>query len=182
MLRLAVPSCALFALCLSGCGPMLSPMTPRLEEKEQKEIDEAWARAFTPAEKLDRRTLLDAMLVYRAYEIGVDKLSFRSEKHFPRGLVVMEVAYDRARPTADEFSVKVFDLDGTLLRHERFNRKDVEDASRELVETLPEPKAGEDPELTRKREAQKARLETLRNSIDGPKHEEQEKKAAAPGA
>src|SRR5580704_11271686 len=68
----------ILVLALGGCGPLSSPMPPRLNDNDQKEADESWNSAFTPADRLDRQTLMDAFLVSQAYQTGVDRLTMRS--------------------------------------------------------------------------------------------------------
>ena len=47
MRRFALPglACAL-AVVFVGCGPMQSPLPPRLNPDDQKKIDDSWDRAF----------------------------------------------------------------------------------------------------------------------------------------
>ena len=79
---------ALCVLALSGCGPMGSgPMPPRLDDNEQKQIDESWDKALTPVDRLDRRAVLVALVLSQAYQAGVDKLTFHSEKKCAAGTV-----------------------------------------------------------------------------------------------
>ncbi len=119
-------------LCLVGCGPMNLPMVPRLDKEGQSTIDESWEKALKPIDRLDHQVLLDTLVGTSAYQLGVDKLYFRSEKRFSGGLVIMEVHYDRATPAEDRFEVKVEDLQGEVLRRERYSRDDVEKTYNEL--------------------------------------------------
>ena len=74
---------------------VVSPMPPRLDADGQKQIDDAWNQALTPIDKYDNQTLLDLLVITQAYQLGVDSLTFRSEKSFVGGKVVMEIAFDR---------------------------------------------------------------------------------------
>jgi hypothetical protein len=135
-------------------------MVPRLDEAAQKQVDEAWERALSPVNRLDHQLLLDVFLGTGAYQRGVDKLYFRSEKRYSGGLVVMEVHFDRATPADDRFEVKVHDLNGKLVRQERYGREEVEKTYRELYVDVPPPlKEGEQepPELAEKRTKLQAR-------------------------
>jgi hypothetical protein len=147
----------------AGCGPMQMPMAPLLKEMEQKQIDEAWDKALTPVDKLDRRRWLDALVASRAYEAGVDKLSFHSEKKFSGGLVVMEVVFDRLAPANDYFRVEVFDQAGKRIREESYGREEVEQVYNDLWVNHPSPVGpGPEPEeVTRKREAFEARWKEI---------------------
>jgi len=64
--------------------------------------------------------------------VGIDRLVLRSEKKLARGRVEMEISYERLKPDEDRFEVRVFDENGQLVRHERYNRADVERTEREL--------------------------------------------------
>src|SRR5262245_66642654 len=126
---------ALTAAALVGCGPMTSPMPPRLQADQQKEIDDAWEQALAPVSKHDRQTWLDTFVTTQAYQAGVDVLDFRSEKKWSGGKVVMEVQYERAKPEADRFEVTVYDHGGQVLRREKYNRAALEQANKELSAT-----------------------------------------------
>ena len=117
-----------FAILMTvGCGPMLTPMAQRVNDEMQKEIDEGWNRALKPVDQLDRQQWLDIFVFAQAYQVGVDKLSLRSEKSFDGGSVIMEIQYDRQLPDKDSFAVTVRDNDGQTVRQETYARKDVED-------------------------------------------------------
>ena len=60
----------ILGLALGGCGPLSSPMPRRLNDDDQKAADDSWNGAFTPANRLDRQTLLDAFLVYHRPQIA----------------------------------------------------------------------------------------------------------------
>jgi hypothetical protein len=108
---------------------MTSPMPPRLDAENQKAIDGAWNKALTPVGKLDRQSVLDLMVLRYAFEVGVDKLHFRSEKRFDGGTVVMTIAFDRAKPAEDTFDVVVLDKAGREVRTEHYTRADIERAT-----------------------------------------------------
>ncbi len=118
---------------LYGCGPMQMPMAVRLNEGAQKKIDQTWNKAFAPIDRFDHQGLLDFFFLTGAYQAGVDKLSFRSEKKVTLGMVVMEIEYDRLKPDEDRFEAKLYDRAGKLLRQERYNRQEVESSGRELL-------------------------------------------------
>lgn len=124
---------ALAVIPLVGCGPMGSgPMPPRLEADEQKKIDDAWENALAPVDHLDRQAVLDTLIVSQAFQAGVDKLEFRSEKKFTGGLVVMEIHFDRTKPNDDRFEITIRDAAGKELRHLVYNRTEVETTYQEL--------------------------------------------------
>jgi hypothetical protein len=108
---------------------MQVPMPIRLDAEGQKNTDQSWDKALSPVDLLDH---LDVFLCTQAYQAGVDKLAFRSEKKFAVGTVVMEIAYDRLKPDEDRFEVKVYDPKEKLLRHEVYRRKEIEAAYRAL--------------------------------------------------
>jgi hypothetical protein len=108
------------------------PMAPRPGAEEQKAIDQAWDNALRPVDRYGHQALLDILLGSRGFEAGVDKLTFRSEKRVAAGTVVMEVHYDRLDPEGDRFEVKVVDRAGKVLRKERYDRKEVEQAYKTL--------------------------------------------------
>src|SRR5947209_14761086 len=157
-----VPSVCLLVplMAAAGCGPMQQPMPPRLGGDGQKQIDEAWEKALTPVGRLNRQQWLDAFVLTQAYQIGVDRLSFRSEKEFSGGTVVMEIHFDRCKPGEDRFEVTVLDRDGKPVRAERYSRADVEGTC-EVFSSLPPPDPNEPPELTRKRREREAREKVI---------------------
>ena len=125
-------SCAVVFL-MYGCGPMQMPMPVRLDAEAQKKIDQTWDKALTPVGRFGHQGLLDFFVLTQAYQSGVDKLTFRSEKKVALGMVVMEIEYDRLKPIEDRFEVKIYDLAGNLLRQERYSREEVEGSSRDLL-------------------------------------------------
>ena len=165
-LTAVVPLCA---LALVGCGPPTSPMPERLGDESQEQIDEAWDRAMSPPSKLARTDMLDALLGTRAYEVGVDTFAMRSEKRFAGGNVVMEIAFDRRRPADDRFEVSVFDTAGKLLRHERFDRDEVDESYRALFVEKPHPQAEnvpDQPGMAAQRAAFDARWKKITDLLD----------------
>jgi hypothetical protein len=133
MRRTWLVACGAAALAaVVGCGPMQSPMPVRLDDRDQKKIDESWEKALAPVDRYDHQAWLDIMLVTQAYQLGVDRLNFHSEKRFSGGTVVMEINYDRARPDSDRFEVRVLDKQGKVLRSESYGRADVENTYKEL--------------------------------------------------
>jgi hypothetical protein len=123
---------ALAGLLAAGCGPLHSPLPARLDDKGQKSVDESWEKALSPVGRYDHQGLLDVLLVSNAYQFGVDRLTFRSEKRVRLGVVVMEVHYDRLLPAEDRFEVQLIGHDGRVIRKERYGRADVERTSKEL--------------------------------------------------
>jgi hypothetical protein len=127
--------CALTAI-FQGCGPLRgpSPLPERLDDAGQKSIDDAWDQAFTPVNHLDRQALLDGFVLTQAYQFGVDKLSFRSEKKCSVGTVVMEIAFDRSNPAGDRFEVTVYDQNQAKVRQERYSRQEIDDTCKQLAD------------------------------------------------
>jgi hypothetical protein len=116
-----------------GCGPLgPRPLPARLDVAEQQSIDEAWRSAFEPAQRLNRQNILDVLLLSQAYQVGVDRLSFRSEKDLPNGKIVMRVEFERTHPERDRFDVSVYDATGVLLRSETFDRATIDEAYKTL--------------------------------------------------
>ena len=122
-----LPACgAVVLFALVGCGPVTTPIPPRLDAAGQNQIDTAWEQALTPVNKYDNQALLDLLVTTQAYQFGVDVLSFRSEKKFSVGKVLMEIQFDRAKPAEDRFLVTVLDQAGKTLRKEQYGRQQVE--------------------------------------------------------
>jgi hypothetical protein len=139
-------SCLVLAGATS-CGPMRTPMAPRVDDETQKRIDDAWENMLSPVDRLDHQQLLDVFVGTAAYQHGVDRLSFRSEKRFSRGLVVMEVSFERADSSKDRFEVTVYDNAGRQVRKETYGRKEVEQTYHELFVNVPRPREDDRPEL-----------------------------------
>lgn len=145
-----------------ACGPMQTPMVPRLDDAEQQQINQSWNKALTPVDRLGRQELLDVLVVTQAYQLGVDRLHFQSEKRFSGGLVVMEVVFDRLQPELDRFVLTVFDPDRKPVRAERFSRADVEQTIADLFTPVTEDKPDQQAEQLRKRLGQEGRLAAVR--------------------
>lgn len=176
MKYLAIPALALCTISLVGCGPMGSgPMPPRLDPEQQKNIDDSWNKALSPPNNLDNQAILDALILTSAYEIGVDRLMFRSEKALSGGTVVMEVHFDRAKPNDDRFELKILDKTGRELRHVVYNREQVETTYKELNDKkFAGPRGGNDPPLApdegKKREEVQKRIAAVEQIF--PKRDE----------
>ena len=133
MKRFVAMLCCCAAIAVPcGCGPMQMPMPVRLDDEGQKNITKSWDQALTPVGRFDHPGLLDAFLVTQAYQVGVDKLSFHSEKKVALGTVIMDIEYDQRKPDGDRFEVKLVDPAGQLLREETYYREEVERANDEL--------------------------------------------------
>jgi hypothetical protein len=154
MSRIYILSCCVLGFALAGCGPMQAPLPARLDDESQKSINESWDKALTPVDHLNHQSLLDALLTTGAYQHGVDKLEFRSEKNFSGGVVVMEIHFERAAPERDQFTVTVQDQQGKVLRKEQYDRTQIETACREMSVEL--------DQLRKKRDAGNASAEELR--------------------
>jgi hypothetical protein len=154
----------LWSACLitSGCGPLTMPMAHRLDEKGQQEFDAGWDRALSPVDRLDHQSLLDMICGVQAYQYGVDKLHFRSEKAFATGTIVMEVHFDRTLPDADRFEVSVVDAQGKVLRSERYNRQEVEQTYRDLFQSSPSAaEPGQEAQLAERQKQLEARRQAI---------------------
>jgi hypothetical protein len=124
----------IIGVSVTGCGsPLQMPMPLRPNAEQQKKIDGTWQKALDPVNRFDHQGLLDLLTVSKAYEVGVDKLTFRSEKRVAGGTIVMEIHYDRLAPADDRFECKLMDGAGRMVRNERYNRDNVEKTSRELL-------------------------------------------------
>jgi hypothetical protein len=123
--------CAL-VLLTSSCGPLQAPLPVRLDDDSQNKVDQAWEKALAANPPVGNQALLDALLLSHAYQGGVDRLQFRSEKEFSGGLVIMEVEYDRRAPDKDRFDVQVVNKAGKALRVERYGRVQIDRTRREL--------------------------------------------------
>jgi len=172
---------ALSVIPLLGCGPMGNgPMPPRLDADAQKNVDEGWERALAPVNHLDRRAMLDALIVSQAFQAGVDRLTFRSEKKFSGGLVIMEIHFDRAKPGDDRFDVIVQDPNGNELRRLRYSREEIESTGRDLFHpTFSQPRPANapplDPEHARKYEEVQKRLAAVEKLFPKPAEPKPEK-------
>jgi predicted small lipoprotein YifL len=134
-----------FFLALAGCGPLQMPMAARPTDEGQKKLDACWDKAFADLDQINHQQLLDIYVGTNAYQLGVDKLHLRSEKRTAGGLVVMEINYDRANAAEDRFEVSAFNQNGKLIRHERYDRKEVEQTRTDLFASKWQDKADNDP-------------------------------------
>ena len=130
-------------LLAAGCGPLDRPMPARLDDNTQKEVNAAWDAALAPVGKYDRRRWLDALVGTQLYQFGVDTLSFRSEKAFAGGRVVMEVSFDRSKPADDRLTLTVLDPTGKPVRREVYSRAEVEQTARDLFDPARNQPAGQ---------------------------------------
>jgi hypothetical protein len=102
----------LIALLLAAaCGPLIVPMVDRLNERWQLEFEQGWKNMIAAGPDLDRQGRLDAMVATFAFQRGIDRLEFRSEKEIDDQPVVMEIRYDRSCPEHDAFDITVFDAE-----------------------------------------------------------------------
>lgn len=124
-MRIVLMAAGLLGVCDGCTGPLTKPMVDRLNEETQQQVDEAWLNMLTPPDRLDRTLLLDVILSMELHQLGVDHLQMVSQKRVGDGLVLMEVRYDRANPTFDEFSISFIDARGDEVRRERFTREEV---------------------------------------------------------
>lgn len=147
VVALSVLSICVFSLV--GCGPMSNgPLPPRLEPEQQKSVNDSWEKAVNPPDHLDRQAILDTLILTQAYQLGVDRLSFHSEKDFSGGVVIMEIHFDRTKPKDDRFEVTIQDKAGKKLREIRYNRAEVELAFKDLHEAkYVNPRGPNDPPL-----------------------------------
>jgi len=145
-----------------GCGPLTMPMAHRLDEKGQQEFDSGWDRALSPVDRLNHQSLLDMICGVQAYQYGVDKLYFRSEKAVAIGTIVMEVHFERTLPDADRFEVSIVDAQGKVLRSERYNRQEVEQTYRDLFQDSPSAaEPGQEAQLTERQKQLEARRQAI---------------------
>lgn len=172
----------LFVLAV-GCLPMQVPLPQRLGDGDQKKVDDAWEKVLSPVDRHDNQALLDILVVTQAYQMGVDKLEFRSEKKFTGGVVIMTIRYDRAAPKDDRFEVQVVDDAGKVLRQERYGREQIERTNKELLhEERPLRQRKElgiaSPEELKKLAAIEARVGAIGAVFPKPKDEEMGKDEA----
>lgn len=180
-----MPKARLFACVFAfwltvGCGPLQRPLPLRLDDEGQKAVDEAWDKVMARVDRFDNQTLLDILIVTQAYQTGVDKLEYRSEKRFSGGMVVMEIRYDRSAPKEDRFEVKVVDGEGKVIRRERYEREQIEKTDEELVRKpvylrAKKEKGIASPDDLKKLEALEARLAGIGAVFPKPKEEEKAK-------
>jgi hypothetical protein len=149
----------LAALGFCGCGPMLRPMTVRLEADQQRMVDRMWENMLTPADRLDRELLLDVVCEYALYQVGVDRLHMVAEKQYERGRVVMEIDCDGRSPGSDQFTVTLLDERGRTVRRERYGRSEIEARAEPLMETERRAAAEASGEQKTKLVERRARIE-----------------------
>src|SRR5262249_60292808 len=116
---------------------------------------------------------------------GVDTFSLRATKRFAGGIVVMEVAFDRAKPDDDRFEVSVYDEAGRLLRQERYGRKDVEATYDALFVNPPPPRdptIPDNPARASRRAEDEARWNKIRELFPDPMEAPQPAPAPRPQA
>jgi hypothetical protein len=119
-LWLAVP-----LMLVSGCSPLIFPMPMRLGAQEQQRVDSAWNAMLTPVNRLDRQTLLDCVVMMQLYQSGVDRFTARSEKQTSAGKVEMTIEFDRQKPKADQFAIRVVGPWGGTHRYEKWSAKEM---------------------------------------------------------
>jgi len=187
MVRLtSLLTCCLVVLAVAGgCGPMNTPMPIRLADDDQKKIDESWDKALAPVGRLEHQPLLDVLVATQAYQVGVDKLTFRSEKRVAAGTVVMEIDYDRLQPDQDRFRVTVYDHGQVQIRQESYGRKEIEETYKNLFvryeELRQKAEAGElPPEEAKELEALKARHASIAALFPEKKEDGPDGKAKKP--
>ena len=150
------------AILLTGCGPMFLPATVPLSPEEQKQVDSMWDNLLSPVNRVNRQTLLDAILVYWLFQSGVDRLHMTSETYFAHGKAVMEIDCDRANPQADQFSITVLDDRGRTQRRERYSRADIEKSAADLSVAIPTTQpCRETPEQRQHRLEQERRMRAV---------------------
>jgi hypothetical protein len=167
----------LAGLVAAGCGPMHAPLPTRLNAEDQKSVDESWNKALSPVGRFDHQGLLDVLLVSNAYQFGVDRLTFRSEKRVDIGTVVMEVEYDRLEPTKDRFEVQLLGKNGQVIRRELYGREEIERTGKELtsdVEMLRAKKANgtATPEELKKLADYEVRLKAIEEVFPKPREKD----------
>ena len=163
MNRFHIVLACLIGLAVSGCGPLQAPLPVRLDDEQQKSVNESWEKALSPVDRFSNQSLLDLLLVTGAYQHGVDKLEFRSEKSFSGGVVIMESHFDRSAPDRDLFAVTIQDRQGIVIRQERYTRDQIAATSSELgsdcaVLRLRREQGQASPEEIQKLEAYEVRL------------------------
>lgn len=149
-------------LVLAGCGPMTKPMVTRLPDESQKQVDSSWDNMLRPPNRLDRILLLDTILGYQLWQLGIDRLDLTSEKRYADGWIRMEVRFDREHPELDEFALTVLDKTGKQLRRERYSQEEVDERFQFLAGVC-EAREGETPEDASRRTAieRRARKEEI---------------------
>lgn len=173
----ALPVLACALLVAVGCGPLTAPLPVRLSPETQKAFDDGWNRSLTPPEKLGHQELLDVLVGTQAYQLGIDTFTFRAEKRFAGGKIVMEAWYDREKPNDDRFEVTVYDTAGEWVRTERYTRKEIEDTYHDLFGITTKDN-GVAKEARARRTDYEARLERIRSLF--PAKDDQAQEAPKP--
>ena len=126
-------------LTVAGCSSLVArPMVARLQPEQQSQIDDSWDNMLSPPERLDRMLLLDTVLAGQLYQIGADRVQFRSEKQVRDGTVTMEVFYSRHNPDNDRFTIRYVDGNGLQRRFETYTRQEVDERFEFLAPGLAE--------------------------------------------
>ena len=120
-------------LLSNGCGMFLVPMPRRLDTESQGRVDRSWEHMMGSIDKLDHQLILDVLVSSQAYQLGVDKIYFRSEKKFSGGCVKMEILFDVEKPDDDLFRVTILDKDENEIRRDLYSRSEVERTGEELL-------------------------------------------------
>lgn len=131
---------------LSGCALFgVKPLPQRLSEEGQQRCDYGWRHFVAQCNDVEHTAVLDALLLTQAWHAGVDRLYLRSEKQVGDVLVVMETTFERDLPDDDAFSVTFYDVNGEVLRQERFTSAEI-DAAIALYQTSEGEIENETPE------------------------------------
>lgn len=169
-LSLSLNSIATIGLLgVAACGPIIVPMGSHLTPDQQQVVDQSWQRALAADDELGRQGWLDLMVGSFAFQYGVDRFHFTSEKEVDNRLAVMEVRFNRAQPDDDAFEITVFDGERKILRKERYNRADVEESIAAMYDTNASADAQSEnwKRLTQDREARRHRIERIFPRPDG---------------
>ena len=185
MTNVRLLACGFAFWLAAGCLPMQVPLPQRLDDEGQKAVNDAWERVLVPVGRHDNQALLDILVVTQAYQAGVDKLEFRSEKRFSGGTVVMTIRYDRAAPKDDRFEARVVDDAGKVLRQEQYGREQIERTNEELPhEHAPlrqkKQQGKASPDELKKLAGIEARVAVIEAVFPKPKGEEKGKAEAKP--
>jgi hypothetical protein len=100
-------------------------MPMRLDPQRQQQVDSAWNAMLTPLNRLDRQTLLDCVVFMQLYQSGVGRFTARSEKQTSAGKVEMTIEFDRQKPEADQFAIRVVGPWGGTHRYEKWSAKEL---------------------------------------------------------
>lgn len=114
-----LPGCALFGV---------KPMPQRLDEGAQQRCDYGWQHLVAQGDEVEHTDMLDVLLLTQVWHVGVDRLYLRSEKQVGDVRVVMETTFEHDLPDDDAFSVTFYDVNGQVLRQERFTAGEMDEA------------------------------------------------------